>query len=120
MAYWRDCAVYPPGRSDQAPNAEQDGGTYRLSEVQVRAILELRLHRLTALGRDEIGDELKELSVAIAEYLSILADRVKLYGVMRSELVAIREAYATPRKSEITAAADGIDDEDLINARTWS
>ena len=96
------------------PNAEQDGGTYRLSEVQVRAILELRLHRLTALGRDEIGDELKELSVAIAEYLSILADRVKLYGVMRSELVAIREAYATPRKSEITAAADGIDDEDLI------
>ena len=96
------------------PDAEQTGGTYRLSEVQVRAILELRLHRLTALGRDEIGDELKELSLAIAEYLSILGDRVKLYGVMRDELTAIRAAYATPRKSEITAAADGIDDEDLI------
>jgi DNA gyrase subunit A len=96
------------------PDAEQAGGTYRLSEVQVRAILDLRLHRLTALGRDEIGDELKELSLAIEEYLSILADRVKLYGVMRDELTAIRSAYATPRKSEITAAADGIDDEDLI------
>ncbi len=96
------------------PDAEQAGGTYRLSEVQVRAILDLRLHRLTALGRDEIGDELKELSLAIEELLSILADRVKLYGVMRDELVAIRSAYATPRKSEITAAWDGIDDEDLI------
>ena len=96
------------------PSAEQAGGTYRLSEVQVKAILDLRLHRLTALGRDEIGDELKELAAAIEEYLSILADRVKLYGVMRDELVLIREAYATPRMSEITAAADGIDDEDLI------
>lgn len=96
------------------PSAEQEGGTYRLSEVQVKAILDLRLHRLTALGRDEIGDELKELAIAIAEYLSILGDRVKLYGVLRDELVQIRETYATPRVSEITAAADGIDDEDLI------
>ncbi|PKB25493.1 DNA gyrase subunit A [Novosphingobium kunmingense] len=96
------------------PSAEQDGGTYRLSEVQVKAILDLRLHRLTALGRDEIGDELKELAAAIEEYLSILADRVKLYGVMREELTAIRDAYATPRLSQITAAADGIEDEDLI------
>ncbi len=96
------------------PSAEQEGGSYRLSEVQVKAILDLRLHRLTALGRDEIGDELKELAVAIEEYLSILADRAKLYGVMKDELVAIREAYATPRLSEITAAADGIEDEDLI------
>ncbi|MCB2057061.1 MAG: DNA gyrase subunit A, partial [Novosphingobium sp.] len=96
------------------PSAEQEGGTYRLSEVQVKAILDLRLHRLTALGRDEIGDELKELAAAIEEYLSILADRARLYGVMRGELVAIRDAYATPRLSEITAAADGIEDEDLI------
>ena len=96
------------------PSAEQEGGTYRLSERQVKAILDLRLHRLTALGRDEIGDELKELSVAIEEYLSILADRVKLYGVMRDELVEIRDQYATPRISEIAPAWDGIDDEDLI------
>ena len=52
--------------------------------AQVKAILELRLHRLTALGRDEIGDELNELAIAIAGYLAILADRVKLYAVMRA------------------------------------
>jgi DNA gyrase subunit A len=96
------------------PNAEQSGGTYRLSEIQVKAILDLRLHRLTALGRDEIGDELKVLAAAIAEYLSILADRVKLYAVMREELQAVRDQFATPRLSEIVPAADGIDDEDLI------
>ncbi|NVE94002.1 DNA gyrase subunit A [Altererythrobacter lutimaris] len=96
------------------PNADETGGTYRLSERQVKAILDLRLHRLTALGRDEIGDELKELAEAIAEYLSILADRVKLYGVMREELEEIRETYATPRVSEIAPAWDGLDDEDLI------
>ncbi len=88
--------------------------TYRLSETQVRAILDLRLHRLTALGRDEIGGELETLAAAIAEFLSILGDRVKLYGVMRDELLAVRAAFATPRLSEITAAADGIEDEDLI------
>jgi DNA gyrase subunit A len=95
------------------PSAEESGGTYRLSETQVRAILDLRLHRLTALGRDEIGDELKELALRIEEYLAILADRVKLYAVMREELEAVR-SFATPRLSEIVAAADGIDDEDLI------
>ena len=96
------------------PTSDEHGGTYRLSERQVKAILDLRLHRLTALGRDEIGDELKELSIAIEEYLSILADRAKLYGVMRDELTEIRELYATPRLSEIAPAWDGIDDEDLI------
>jgi len=96
------------------PTIEQEGGTYQLSEVQVKAILDLRLHRLTALGRDEIGDELKELAAAIAEYLSILADRIKLYGVIRSELEEVKTLYATPRISEIAPAWDGLDDEDLI------
>lgn len=96
------------------PNAEQEGGTYRLSEIQVKAILDLRLHRLTALGRDEIGDELKELAAAIEEFLSILADRKKLYGVMRDELVVVKELFATPRLSQIAPAWDGIEDEDLI------
>ncbi len=96
------------------PSADQEGGTYRLSERQVKAILELRLHRLTALGRDEIGGELQGLSVAIEEYLSILADRVKLYALMREELVEIRATYATPRLSEIAPAWDGLEDEDLI------
>ncbi|KPF91046.1 DNA gyrase subunit A [Novosphingobium sp. AAP83] len=91
-----------------------DAATYRLSETQVRAILELRLHRLTALGRDDIGGELEGLAIAITEFLSILADRVKLYGVMREEFLEVRQAYATPRVSEIMPAADGIEDEDLI------
>ena len=90
------------------------GATYRLSDVQVRAILDLRLHRLTALGRDEIGKELKELSDSIAYLLEILADRAKLYAVMREELIAVRDEFATPRRSEITASFDGVDDEDLI------
>ncbi|MBV7260269.1 DNA gyrase subunit A [Erythrobacter crassostreae] len=96
------------------PNAEESDGTYKLSERQVKAILELRLHRLTALGRDEIGDELKELSIQIEELLSILSDRVKLYGMMREELEEIKATYATPRVSEIAPAWDGLDDEDLI------
>jgi DNA gyrase subunit A len=98
----------------EAIETEISGDTYRLSEIQARAILDLRLNRLTALGRDEIGDELKGLAVSIEELLSILADRVKLYSVMREELVAVRDEFATPRRSEITAAADGIEDEDLI------
>ena len=95
-------------------DASIGGESYRLSETQVRAILDLRLHRLTALGRDEIGGELEVLAKAIEEFLSILADRVKLYGVMRQELIEVRDAYATPRVSLIAPAADGIDDEDLI------
>ncbi len=96
------------------PDASEAGGTYRLSDRQVRAILELRLHRLTALGRDEIGDELKLLSDAIAEFLEILANRLKLYEIMRGELQEIRDNFATPRVSEIAPAWDGLDDEDLI------
>lgn len=91
-----------------------ESGVYQLSERQVKAILELRLHRLTALGRDEIGEELKELAEQIEYYLAILADRTKLYEVLRGELVEIRDAYATPRLSEIAPAWDGLDDEDLI------
>ncbi|NTZ41652.1 DNA gyrase subunit A [Altererythrobacter sp. SALINAS58] len=96
------------------PDSEQEGGTYRLSQRQVKAILDLRLHRLTALGRDEIGEELKELSDQIAGYLEILADRRKLYEVMRGELQEVRDTYATPRLSQIAPAWDGLDDEDLI------
>ncbi len=96
------------------PSDTEEGGTYQLSERQVRAILELRLHRLTALGRDEIGGELQELADKIEYYLSLLADRVKLYEVMREELQDVRDQFATPRLSEIAPAWDGLDDEDLI------
>ncbi|MFK3890258.1 DNA gyrase subunit A [Sphingomonas sp. NPDC079357] len=111
---WPIAEIAPYLRLVEALETDVAGDTYRLSEVQVRAILDLRLHRLTALGRDEIGDELKTLADSIAELLAILSDRVKLYAVMRDEFREVRELFATPRRTEIAAAADGIDDEDLI------
>ena len=111
---WPVAEIAPYLRLVEAIETEATGDTYRLSDVQVRAILDLRLHRLTALGRDEIGKELAELAAAIAEYLEILGNRQKLYAVMREEFEAIERDFATPRISEITAAADGIEDEDLI------
>lgn len=111
---WPIAEIAPYIRLVEAVDVEVAGESYRLSEVQVRAILDLRLHRLTALGRDEIGEELAKLAESIAELLEILGNRIKLYEVMREELVAVRDAYATPRRTEIAAAADGIEDEDLI------
>ncbi|MEH6716011.1 MAG: DNA gyrase subunit A [Parasphingorhabdus flavimaris] len=98
----------------EATETDVEGDSYKLSQVQVKAILDLRLQKLTALGREEIGDELKELATAIEEYLAILADRAKLYAVMREELEEVRDQFATPRISEITAAWDGLEDEDLM------
>ena len=98
----------------EATETDVEGDVYKLSQVQVKAILDLRLQKLTALGREEIGDELKELAAAIEEYLAILADREKLYAVMREELEQVRDEFATPRISEITAAWDGLEDEDLM------
>ncbi|MBU0775674.1 MAG: DNA gyrase subunit A, partial [Alphaproteobacteria bacterium] len=111
---WPIGEIAPYIRLVEAIDVEVAGDFYKLSDLQVRAILDLRLHRLTALGRDEIGKELAELADAIAEYLAILGDRVKLYAVMREEFEEIEREFATPRLSEITAAADGIEDEDLI------
>jgi len=94
------------------PQAKRE--KYKLSEAQVKAILELRLHRLTALGRDEIAGELEGLAKSIGELLEILANRARLYEVMREELDAVEAEFATPRVTELAAAADGIEDEDLI------
>jgi DNA gyrase subunit A len=98
----------------EAVEPQKADKTYRLSEAQVRAILELRLHRLTALGRDEIGNELEGLAKSIGELLEILANRVRLYEVMREEFDEVEAEFATPRVTELAAAADGIEDEDLI------
>lgn len=114
MREWPIAEIAPYIRLVEAVEVEVTGDTYRLSDIQVRAILDLRLHRLTALGRDEIGDELAKLAESIAELLEILANRARLYEVLRGELVAVRDAYATPRRTEIAGAADGIEDEDLI------
>jgi DNA gyrase subunit A len=111
---WPIAEIAPYIKLVEAIEAEITGDSYQLSEIQVRAILELRLHRLTALGRDEIAKELKELAVDIEGYLAILGDRIKLYAVMREELEAVRDEFATPRLCEITASWDGLDDEDLM------
>ena len=89
-------------------------GTYRLSEAQARAILELRLQRLTGLERDKIAEELTEVAKLIEGYLELLGDRDKLFGLMREELVAIKEQFATPRRTEIVDNEFEQDVEDLI------
>jgi DNA gyrase subunit A len=111
---WPVAEIAPYIALVEAVEHEVEGDSYRLSELQVRAILDLRLHRLTALGRDEIGEELQQLASSIAELLEILANRARLYEVLREELIAVRDQFATPRRTEIAPAADGIDDEDLI------
>ena len=91
-----------------------DDGTYNLSEEQARAILELRLARLTALGRDEIADELNEIGAEIKDYLEILASRVRILEIVKKELTDVRDEFATPRRTEITEGGPDMDDEDLI------
>lgn len=90
------------------------GDVYRLSETQARAILELRLHRLTGLERDKIGAELKEVTDQIADYLETLANREKLLGILRDELVEMKERFGTPRRTEIQELEFEADIEDLI------
>ena len=91
-----------------------DGDKLRLSEEQARAILDLRLQRLTALGRDEIGDELKGLAEKIEDYLDILRQRDRVLTIIKEELTAVREEFATPRRTEIVDAEGEVEDEDLI------
>jgi len=98
----------------EAVEPQKAGAKYKLSEAQVKAILELRLHRLTALGRDEIGNELEGLATNIGELLEILGNRARLYEVMREEFDEVEAEFATLRKTELAPAADGIEDEDLI------
>ncbi|MZR21268.1 DNA gyrase subunit A [Sneathiella chungangensis] len=89
-------------------------GTYRLSEAQARAILDLRLQRLTALGQNEIGDELKDLGTKILDYLDILSSRPRLIGIIRDELLEMKEKYAVPRRTQIEENEFEHDIEDLI------
>jgi DNA gyrase subunit A len=91
-----------------------EDGTFNLSEEQARAILELRLARLTALGRDEIGDELNGLGTEIEDYLDILRSRERVREIIRTELEDIREQFGSPRRTEISDHAADFDDEDLI------
>ena len=100
--------IAEPGREVSAE------GTYRLSEAQARAILELRLQRLTGLERDKIAEELTEVAKLIEGYLELLGDRDKLFALMGEELREIKEKYATPRRTQIVDNEFEQDVEDLI------
>lgn len=89
-------------------------GTYNLSEVQARAILELRLQRLTAIGVKEVTDELEELAGKIKEYLEILGSRERIMAIISDELREVKQLFAVPRRTEIVDWAGDMEDEDLI------
>jgi DNA gyrase subunit A len=91
-----------------------EDGTYNLSEEQARAILELRLARLTALGRDEIDEELNKIGEEIKDYLDILSSRLRIMTIVKDELIAVRDEFGTPRRTEIVEGGPDMDDEDLI------
>ena len=91
-----------------------EDGTYNLSEEQARAILELRLQRLTALGRDEIAEELNQIGAEIAEFLDILSSRARIQQIVKDELAAVRDEFGTPRRTELADGGADMDDEDLI------
>ncbi len=99
---------------DDPTHTMNDDGTYNLSEAQARAILELRLQRLTQLGVKEVTDELEELAGKIKEYLDILGSRERIMGIIADELREVRENFAVPRRTEIADWAGDMDDEDLI------
>ena len=99
---------------DDPRHPVSDAGIVRLSETQARAILDLRLQRLTALGRDEIAEELNALAVEIADYLEILRSRIRIMEIVGNELATIKAAHATPRRTVIVDYDSDVDDEDLI------
>jgi len=102
------------GLIDDLRHRLADDGTIHLSEEQAKAILDLRLQRLTALGREEIQAELEKIAAEIREFLAILTSRARVQEIIRDELLAAKAAFATPRQTEILEAEGDFEDEDLI------
>ena len=99
---------------DDPSHKIKEDGSYILSDTQARAILELRLQRLTALGVKEVSEELKDLALKIKDYLSILSSKEKILSIITEELLEVKESYAVPRRSEIIEFDGDMEDEDLI------
>ncbi len=99
---------------DDPTHKMNEDGTYNLSETQARAILDLRLQRLTQIGVKEVTDELEELAGKIKEYLDILGSRERIMGIIADELREVRENFAVPRRTEIVEWSGDMEDEDLI------
>lgn len=101
---------------DDPSHKINDDGTYYLSEIQARAILELRLQRLTALGVKEVTDELQVLAGKITDYLDILRSRDRIMSIISTELTEVKDMFAVPRRSKIIEFTGDMDDEDLIES----
>jgi DNA gyrase subunit A len=99
---------------DDPTHTANEDGTYNLSEAQARAILELRLQRLTQIGVKEVTDELEELAGKIREYLEILGSRDRIMGIISDELREVKDLFAVPRRTEIVDWSGDMEDEDLI------
>ena len=99
---------------DDPTHTANDDGTYNLSEAQARAILDLRLQRLTQIGVKEVTDELQDLAAKIREYLAILGSRDRIMDIIRAELTEVRDLFAVPRRTQIVDWSGDMDDEDLI------
>ena len=99
---------------DDPSHKVNEDGTYNLSEIQARAILELRLQRLTAMGVKEITDELEELAGKIKDYLDILGSRDRIMAIISDELREVKAQFAVPRRTEIVDWSGDMEDEDLI------
>ena len=100
---------------DDPRHRVSSAGTAKLTAEQTKAILDLRLQRLTALGRDEIKDELDKLAAEISDYLDILRSRARIQAIVKQELVAVKDEFATPRRTVIAEAEGEVEDEDLIH-----
>ncbi len=99
---------------DDPGHTMNEDGTYNLSETQARAILDLRLQRLTQIGVKEVTDELEDLAGKIKDYLDILRSRERIMAIISDELREVREQFAVPRRTEIVDYAGEFEDEDLI------
>ncbi|MEM1400072.1 MAG: DNA gyrase subunit A [Pseudomonadota bacterium] len=99
---------------DEPDRQVGEEGVYRLTETQARGILDLRLHRLTGLEREKIGEDLRQIVEQIGDYLDILGREERLVSVLRDELIEIKERFATPRRTEISDVEFEADIEDLI------
>ncbi|MFZ1479411.1 MAG: DNA gyrase C-terminal beta-propeller domain-containing protein, partial [Paracoccaceae bacterium] len=99
---------------DDPSHTVNDDGTYNLSEIQARAILDLRLQRLTQLGVKEVTDELEELAGRIKDYLEILGSRDRIMAIISDELREVKALFAVPRRTEIIDWSGDMEDEDLI------
>jgi DNA gyrase subunit A len=99
---------------DDPTHRANEDGSYNLSETQARAILDLRLQRLTQLGVKEVTDELQDLAGKIKDYLAILASRERIMQIIRDELTEVRDQFAVPRRTEIVDWSGDMEDEDLI------